>query len=485
MTNKLKRNAVFGISWTTAEYIFIAGSQVVQLSVLARILTPVDFGIVAIGTFFTTLGNTVFALGLAPALVQKEGEIKDYLDTAWSANLLISLVASVLLLAISPVIVKLFFNEPDALLPTLALISVVAISGLNNIGIVLFMKKIEMKRIFFYHVLPKIIGVIVAIIVSFMLKNYWGLVVGIIVEYISRVILSYLLIPRKPSLKIERKKLAELYSFGGWLQLKNIVGWASHNVDVAIVGSVVSTAMLGFYNRATSLAKLPESQINKIINVISFPLFASLKGNDDQLYKAVKYNNDFVLLLLGPVLLITQLYSVELVNLLLGDGWQQLAPAFKYLVIALSIKAYVFSFTPLLRALGLSKFEFYFNTLNIAAMILLLLPLTKMFGIEGAAIAILLSALFSAPLMMIKISRSARLNLFKLSKSLLITLAIYILIYLVHYLMVVGPLSNIELIIYIIITLMVYLLLLGLAHCFITEGPFEALLKAFKIIKSK
>ena len=98
MTKNLKKNALFGLSWTTLEYVVMAGIQVIQLSVLARILTPKDFGIFAIGTFFMTLGNTVFAMGMGPALIQKEGDISDYLDTAWTANLIISGIATLILL---------------------------------------------------------------------------------------------------------------------------------------------------------------------------------------------------------------------------------------------------------------------------------------------------------------------------------------------------------------------------------------------------
>jgi len=480
--NNLKRNAIFGISWTTSEYILLVFLQIIQLSVLARILKPEDFGIVAIANFFTTLGNTVFALGMGPALIQKKGEITEYLDTAWTANLIISIIATVFILVISPVIVHLYFDEPRALFPTIILISVVTISGLNNIGMVLFMKKIEMKKVFLYNALPKIIGVIISIIASNFFRNFWGLVYGIIFEYFSRMILSYILAPRKPSFKLDKKKFIELYSFGGWLQLKNIVSWASNNFDVAIIGALVNTTMLGFYNRASSLAKLPEAQINKVINVISFPLYSAVRDNSEQLLKAVKYNNDFVLLLLGPVLIITQSYTEELVNLLLGEGWQQLVPAFKYLVIAFSLKAYIASYTPLVRALGLSKFEFFFNAFKTGLMIILLYPLTAYYSIEGAALAILISSLIVAPFILAKIYKSTKLNFKKLFSSISVSVVSMVVLYFTIKLLNLNISTNFELIACATATIITYFLLLWLIYRLFKEGPFETILKALKMI---
>ena len=246
MTKNLKKNAIFGLSWTTLEYLVIAGIQVIQLSVLARILTPKDFGIYAIGTFFMTLGNTVFAMGMGPALIQKEGDISDYLDTAWTANLIISVIATLILLILIPFLVPFYFKESEALYPSLVILSVVFISGLNNIGLVTYYRKIEMKHIFIYHSLPKLVGAVTAIYFSILLKNFWGLVFGIVTEFLLKLILSYILLPRMPRFIIQRDKFKELYNFGGWLQLKNVFNWASNNIDLAIVGAILSTSMLGF-----------------------------------------------------------------------------------------------------------------------------------------------------------------------------------------------------------------------------------------------
>ena len=485
MYDTLKKNAISGVTWTTFEYVIYLVIQIVQLSLLARILTPKDFGIFAIGTFFTTLGNTVFAMGLGPALIQKDGDVEKYLDTAWSANLLASIIATAILFLLAPVIICFYFQESEALYPALALISVVLISGLNNIGIVLYLKKIEMKRIFFYHVIPKVTGVFTAISFSLYFRNYWGLVIGIIAEFLLRMMLSYIFVPRRPRFVVDWLKLKELYSFGGWLQLKNIFSWAVNNIDVAIVGAVLNASLLGFYNRAMTLARLPQSQVTKIVNTISFPLYSAIRKNDTKLQNAVQYNNDLVLIILIPILIITLMFGEETVKLILGNDWLYLTQAFQLLILAIAVQSYLISFTPLLRALGFPKYEFVYQVIKIILMLILLYPLTKKFGIEGAGWAILVSTLVSAPYMFYKIKISIKLKASIWLSSLLVSLLGLFLIWLLKTVFITSPINNLEFIAIAFVSISIHFFILILFYLIFKLGPITSVRKSLSIINHR
>ena len=97
MGKSLKSVFLSGTMWTAAENVIFTVLGIVQLAITSRILSSTDFGVYAIAVFFTGLGTIAFSMGLGPALVQKKGDIKDYLDTAWSANLLASIVATIVL----------------------------------------------------------------------------------------------------------------------------------------------------------------------------------------------------------------------------------------------------------------------------------------------------------------------------------------------------------------------------------------------------
>jgi PST family polysaccharide transporter len=486
LTFNLKKNAVYGASWTTLEFILLAVIQLAHLMILARVLSPSDFGIFAIGTFFTNLGNSVFALGLGPALIQKKGEIVDYLDTAWSANLIISIIATILLLLIAPSIIDAFFEESKALLPVLVLLSVILISGFNNIGIVLFLKKIQMKRVVAYHVLPKLIGVITAIIMSIILKNYWGLVIGLVVEFLSRMILSYILIPRMPKFIVEKNKFIELYSFGGWLQLKNLFNWATKNVDVAIIGSVLGTNLLGFYNRATLMAQLPNAHINKVVNFVSFPWYSSIQNDHSKLKNSIYINNELVIVILMPILIVTLFFGEETVSMLLGDDWIYLTHAFQLLIIAYGIEAYFFSFTPILRAIGLPKYEFIYFTIKISVLILFMYPLVTLYELVGAGICIILSVAISGPYLLYKVKKYINISLNEISKNIIVNIPIFILLFIIQHQFYENEANNIiPYILHSSILITIYVITNLLVYYIFNLGPIRSVLRVYKVIQKK
>ncbi len=482
----IKKNALFGLSWTMFEYILFIILQLSQLAVLARILTPEDFGIYAIGMFFTTLGNSVFALGMGPALIQKQGDVTEYIDTAWSTNLLISIFAFVLLLTIIPTIVGGYFKNTEAIMPSLVLSSVVFISGLNNIGMVIYRKKIELKKIFILNIVPKIIGVVFSIMLSIYFMSYWGLVVGIIMEYCIRVFLSYYLTPIRPKFKVDKDKFFELYSFGGWLQLKNLFSWLTNNMDTFVIGMLTSTSMLGFYSRAMTIARLPESLILRVINTISFPLLSHYNNSESKFQATVEVNNDLVLLLTFPIILISQFFGEAIVLIILGDKWLEMTEVFQLLIIAISIQAYLSSYTPVIRSLGYTKLEFILFLFKILILLVTLYPLVDSYGIKGAAYAIILANILVVPYMIINISKIIKLNFKNIVSSFFISLATLLLSYMIALNLNIHSISEpIYMIIDLGILLIIYFVIIYLLYYITGLGPVASVIKIINVVRHR
>ena len=484
--SSLQKKAIFGLSWTMLEYFLLLIFQLSLLAVLARILKPEDFGIFAIGTFFSTLGNSVFAMGMGPAIIQRSGNVNDYLDTAWSANLLISLFLFLFLLLIIPTIVNYYFSNNEAVLPSLILSSIVLISGFNNIGIVVFMKKIELKNVFFYNIFPKATGVIFAILFSILLQSYWGLIVGLIVESIFRAMISYKLSPYRPKFKIDRNKFIELYSFGGWLQLKNIISWFANNLDTFIIGIVTSVGLLGFYNRAITIARLPQNQIVKVVNTVIFPLYSSIKNDKNRIQLSVNATNDLVLLLLFPIILASVFFGDFIIIIFLGDNWIEMTETFQLLIIAIAYQAYFISYVPLIRSMGFSKVEFYYFLIKIAILIFLLYPLTLKFSINGAAYAIIIANLLASPYIIWNIIRltpiSFRTILESLSVCVISSIAVIFLMNIFNFnenesLIITG--------LYLMMMLLLFFMILYGFYKLFNKGPFISIQKTLAVFKKK
>lgn len=467
----LKNRCVNGLKWSTIQYISLFILQFFQLSILARLLTPTDFGIFAIGTFFTTLGNSVFALGVGPALIQKQEDIVPYLNTAWTSNLIISIFATFFLLIISPHLVVSIFKNESAILPAYTMISVVLISGFNNIGIVLYLKEIQLKLIFIYQVLPKFFAILSMVGLAIYLKSYWALVVGIVFEYILKCIISYYIIPFRPKFEFNKEKFKELYFFGGWLQLKNILNWLAGYIDVAFVGGLLRTEVLGFYNRSQAMAKLPQTQITSIVNSVSFPLYSQIIKEKKQLQKSLNATNDLVLVIICPIIAVVILFGKHIVAIVLGSQWLYLSDAFRLLVVSFSIESYLFSFFPLLRASGFPKFEFLFQALKILILSILIYPLTIKYGIFGTSLAVFLSSLSVAPFILYKICLVTKLSFRVVFESLFVCLCCVTIICWFLPLVDENNLSLVYTIIGVTLNLIVFFGFLILGDLFFQKGP--------------
>lgn len=393
----LREKTLLGFQWTTLDFILSTLIQIIQLVILSRILTPIDFGIVSIGNFFATLGNSVFALGLGPSLIQKEGSIKDYLNSAWTYNLLISLIAYLLLSLCIYFFSKNLFESDEATLASLFMVSIVLISGFNNIKIVYFQRLLKLKPIFLLNFIPKLFSFCFIIYLSFSLKNYWALIIGVLTEYLIRLFLSYILLPYFPKLDWNKSKFKILYNFGGWIQLKNFTNWFGNYFDVIIIGSYLSLTDLGLYNRAQTVGKLPLNLINSIVNSVSFPMYSRLKDDSIKINQAFSFNFQIILLILAPIILSCLLYSKSFIFYLLGEKWIQITPVFKFLVLGFCLQAIFFSILPLFRAIGLPKIEFQLNFAKTLSNFIIIIPLVLYFGLLGVSFSFILVMMIIIP----------------------------------------------------------------------------------------
>lgn len=397
--------------WSASEQIVFLVLSVIQLGVTSRILTPIDFGVYAIAMFFSTLGSTAFSMGLGPALIQKQGDISGYLNTTWTISFIVAVVSSFILAILCPFICNFYYDSPESVWPSLVMLSSIILSATTNPKIVLFIKELNFKKQFLLRVLPRLFSFVLVIFFAFIFESYWGLIVAILCESIFRFIYSYTIIPYCPRFDFDKAKFKELYSFGGWLQLKNIVNWLVSNVDVAIVGNVLGTAKLGLFNRAQSISSIPRTLINSVVDTVAFPLYSQLQTDKDKFNNAANTILDLSQCIVSYLIVMVVLFGKEIVLLILGDSWGELVEPFIVLIISYSLQSLVFSFNPIIRAKGLTKYEFWFYIVKFLVMVIALYPMAIFYGLLGVSYAILLSVFVAAPIMLFIISKKTSYKL--------------------------------------------------------------------------
>ena len=273
----------------------------------------------------------------------------------------------------------------------------VILSAAINPAVIVLQKEIKLKKYFLLFVFPKLVSFILVIACVYYFRTYWALIIALLSEYLIRTVYSFMLLPAKVKFRIDKVQFKELYAFGGWLQLKNVTQWLAGNLDVAIVGNLLGTIQLGYYNRAQHLSQYPRTFVEGVINNVAFPLYSKITGDANHLNYVVNKIIDIVLLVLSLLAVIILLYAESIITIILGESWLEMSKPFKAIFIAYLMQTLLFSFNPLIRAYGFTKSEFKFYLIKIAVMIVLLYPFTYMWGLYGAGMAIMMAVLLVFP----------------------------------------------------------------------------------------
>ena len=475
MSESIKRKFISGTSWTTGEQVILTILGVAQLSITSRLLTPFDFGIYAIALFFAGLGRVAFSMGLSTALIQKRGDVKPYLNTTWTASLLVATIISAFLMAFIPIICIDYYHNSDAIWPSLLIMLNCLFTTASNPYLVLYQKEIHLKKIFYLNVFSKLFSFVLVVICVYSMKSYWGLILAILSESFFRLVYSYILHPYRPQFVINWTHFKELYAFSGWIQLKNIVSWLAGSIDTAIVGNVLGTTRLGFYNRAQSVSQYAPTFINAVVDTVAFPLYSQINDDRERTNKVMISVQNFMIFLMSIVALLFVRYSDKIIDIILGEQWVSMANVFTILAVAYLFQALLLSFSPVLRSFGYTKQEFVFYVLKIGITVSLLYPFVSNWDIIGAAWAIAVSVIIAFPIMVLIIKKKTKLHLSELFFSIVIAtlsvvLADCILTYL-HEMFVRGWMWLVEM----IISFVIIIIIETIVYFVVKKGPGETI----------
>lgn len=420
MSESLKKKFLLGTSWTTSEHVILTFIGIAQLAITSRLLTPIDFGIYAIATFFAGLGRVAFSMGLSAALIQKKGDIRPYLDTSWTAGIFVAMIISALIMLFIPWICSDYYHNAEAIWPSLVIMLNCLFTTASNPGIIYYNKEIHLKNIFYLNVISKLFSFVFVVVCVYFMKSYWGLILAILSESLFRLTFSYRLHPYRPKFKISWTQFKELYAFSGWIQLKNVVSWLAGSIDTAIVGNVLGTTRLGFFNRAQSISHYAPTFIIAVIDTVAFPLYSQINDDLKRTNKVMISVQNTMIYLMSLAALLFVRYSDKIIIFVLGEQWVTLTNVFSILAIAYLFQALLLSFSPVLRSFGFTKQEFLFYVIKIGITAALLYPFVSRWDLLGAAWAIAASVVVAFPIMIIIIKKKTHFHLSDLYFSVII-----------------------------------------------------------------
>ena len=210
-----------------------------------------------------------------------------------------------------------------------------------------------------------------------------------------RCIMSYVINSYRPRLQFNRTQARELFRFGKWIAATSILIFLIIHGDDIFVGKMLGVVMLGFYQMAYKISNTPTTEITLVISQVSFPAYSKLQDNLPKLRDAFMRVLKLTAFISFPLAAFIFILAPEFTLLFLGEKWMPIVPAMRILVMAGALRSLVGSTCSIFRAIGKPKIETIWQIIRLSIIVILIYPLTAMYGISGTSVVILLSTFIS------------------------------------------------------------------------------------------
>ncbi|MEB0136027.1 lipopolysaccharide biosynthesis protein [Actimicrobium sp. CCC2.4] len=381
-----------GVAWLAASKILVNILALFSTLLLARYLSPDDFGVASLAFSILAIIGALTELTLGSALIHHANPTDDHFHTAWTLNLCRAMIVG-LILAIAAPIAAAIYKEPRLINIMLVLGASVAMSGFNNPKTILFLRNLVFWQDFLISVSQKLAGFIAGALIAIIYQSYWALVVGMLASQIVGIIVSYVVIPFKPKFIFRYTK--ELLSFSVWLMLGQVINTLNSKLDFLLIGGVLGRPALGYYTVGDNLASMPSREMIAPLQFTLFPGFAKIKDDLDRLKQAYKSAQGLISALALPVGFGFALIAHPLVLLWMGSKWLPSVIVIQILCCIFAIQTLSSSVHPLAMAKGQTKLLFRRDVLNLAIRLPMILIGMYFWGLLGIIYARAISGLIA------------------------------------------------------------------------------------------
>lgn len=379
--------------------------------ILARLLAPDDFGVIAIAGIVVGLLETVAYAGVDLALMRPGADTREHYDTAWTIQLIQGAMIAGILLLVAPW-VSPFFSEPRATAVIQALALRPLIMGFQNIGIVAFRKDLNFAKDFRFTLYTKLLNFSVVVGAAFWLQNYWALVIGLTGSSLIDLMLSYVMHPYRPRPCLARVR--ELWGFSQWLIISRVGLFLNRKTDELVVGRLLGTSAMGGYHVASELATMPSAELVMPMRRAMFPTLAKISQDRAEMEKLFCLSLSTIAVLVCSVGFGLMSVAPELVPIILGDKWLSAIATMRWLALYGAFSSLILTLEMPLWITGQTRLSAAQTWLELALLVPVAYFAARANGIEGAAMARLGISALILPIMMVFVARSCSIGLGKL-----------------------------------------------------------------------
>jgi len=378
-----------GAAWMVLLRLFDRSLGIISTTVLARLLVPADFGLVAMAMSVIAIIELATAFSFEIALIQESDPQREHFDTAWTLNILIALAGAAVTAAMAWPTATFYGDQ--RLAPVMLVIGGAwLVSGFENTGTVNFRREMNFSAEFRWMASKRVVSFIITLVAAFTLHSYWALVIGMATARLSGVALSYLVHPFRPRLGLSKAR--ELFSFSGWVLANNFATVIFGRLPQIYVGRAFGAEPLGAYTVGSEIAQLPHTELVAPINRAMFPGYARLVGDLPSFRKVCVEGTAVLLIVVLPASAAVAILAGPIVRILLGTQWWQAVPIIQILALAGAFTALNANTIAAYLALGKPHVPTVALAVRVAVFVVAILVFTRGQGMFAVAYAELLAA---------------------------------------------------------------------------------------------
>jgi O-antigen/teichoic acid export membrane protein len=385
-----------GVGWMGALRGTTRALAFVRIAILARILSPAQFGLFGIASVALSFLEIVTETGISIFFIQREGKLKNYINTAWVISIVRGFFVGVLIFIFSPLVAS-FFHTPDAV-RLLRLIAIVPIiRGFVNPALVQYQIKLEFNKEFWIKSLIFSVDSVVAVAVAYTFRSTESLVWGLVAGALTEVVFSQLFIRPRPRIVVEWRKFKKIINRGKWVTAYGIFNYSYENIDDVIVGRLLGIVSLGYYQIAYKISTLPITEIANVVAKVMVPVLIQIKNDNKRLNKAFISTMIVVLGVATPSGLLLFFYSEIIVKILLGEQWLVVTDIIKVLAMFGVIRAVVNTGYSIFIVKRKQEYITIVTLTSLFGLVIIIYPLINIYGLLGVAYSAIISTLISVP----------------------------------------------------------------------------------------
>jgi lipopolysaccharide exporter len=399
------RDAIKGVSWLGAFRLFMRSFSFIKIAIIARILSPAQFGISDIALLILALVEVFTETGINIFLTAENENIDNYIDTAWIVSIIRGFFIAAIIYFSAPFI-SLFFRSPSCM-QLLVLASFVPIfRGFINPSVAKFLKDLKYKKSVYYRASIFAVETSGMIIAVFITKQPIGIVWGIFFGAVFELFISFITARPIPRFNFKKILFMNIIKKGKWLTLSGIFNYLYHNLDNIIVGRILGTSSLGLYQRAYSISMLPISEVSDTFSSTTFPIYVKIANDSKRLQAAFYKTLFFVSILVIPASVIFFIFPKIIIELVLGKKWIMVAPALQVLAFFGSIHAITSVTVGLFYSLKKQEVITKITLVSLIGLVITIVPFINKWGIVGAGLSALFGTIITVPLVIYHVKKT-------------------------------------------------------------------------------